>query len=101
MNVSHYQDDGLLRQPLSFTKLCVLRRRKIPSSVTDMGNLCGGSKLQVHVQPSFTYETILDRYIDSHMQELILNAIQLSDRRSSQRKSANGSGPRDPQSGTP
>ncbi|XP_043193183.1 vegetative cell wall protein gp1-like [Amphibalanus amphitrite] len=48
-----------------------------------MGNWCGGSKLQVHVQPSFTYETILDRYIDSHLPELMMNAVQLSDHRSS------------------
>ena len=52
-----------------------------------MGNLCGG-KIQVHVQPSFTYETILDRYIDAHLPELMMNAVSLSDGRSSIRKCA-------------
>ena len=49
-----------------------------------MGNLCGGNKLQVHIQESFTYETILDRYIETHLQEMMLNAVQTSDRRASQ-----------------
>ncbi|XP_037090888.1 uncharacterized protein LOC119111167 [Pollicipes pollicipes] len=49
-----------------------------------MGNVCGGSKLQVHIQESFTYETILDRYIDAHLQELIANAMHLTERCSTQ-----------------
>ena len=49
-----------------------------------MGNVCGGSRLQVHIQESFTYETILDRYIETHLQEMMLNAVQTSDRRASQ-----------------
>lgn len=44
-----------------------------------MGNVCGDNKLSVHIQPSFTYETIRDRFIDDGLEKLINDAMLMNE----------------------